>query len=177
MSEYKKTCAGNLYFVTLTVAGWVNVFDRRPYKDILISNLKYCQDNEGLLLYAYVIMSNHIHMVAARKDDKDLTELLGRFKSVTAKNIVKEIECNSEESRREWLLYLFGFFAKENKQYSKYHFWQYSNSPTELWSIEVIQQKINYIHQNPVRAGLVDEDIHYIYSSACLDSPIKVLPL
>ena len=162
MSEYKKTHAGNLYFVTLTVVGWINVFDRRAYKDILVSNLKYCQEKEGLLLYAYVIMSNHIHMVAARKDDKDLTELLGRFKSVTAKAIIKEIESSTQESRRDWLLYLFEYFAKQNNQYSKNHFWQYTNSPTELYTNDVIVQKIDYIHQNPVRAGFVDEDIHYI---------------
>jgi len=175
MSEYRKANTNDLYFVALTVMGWVNVFDRSIYKDILVSNLKYCQQKEGLEIYAYVIMSNHIHMVASRSAGKGLTDLLGRFKSVTAKDILKEIETNPQESRKDWLLYLFEYFAKQNKQYTGYHFWQYTNHPTELFTHEAITQKINYIHQNPVRAGLVDDASHYIYSSASLDSTIKVL--
>jgi hypothetical protein len=116
-------------------------------------------------------------MVAAREPDKDLTELLGRFKSFTAKKILNEIKENSQESRREWLLKLFEYFARENKQYDKYPFWQYTNQPTLLYSADVIKQKINYIHQNPVRAGLVNDAANYIYSSACLDSPLKVLDI
>lgn len=76
------------------------------------------------------------------------------------------IETDPGESRKEWLLYLFSWFAKGNKQYEKYHFWQYTNHPTFLFSQEVIKQKLNYIHQNPVRAGLVYEAEHYLYSSA-----------
>jgi REP element-mobilizing transposase RayT len=177
MSEYRKTHPAGLFFVTLTVVGWINVFDRSIYKDILISNLKHCQEKEGLQIYAYVIMSNHFHMVAAREPDEDLTELLGRFKSFTAKKILNEIKENNQESRREWLLKLFEYFARENKQYDKYHFWQYTNQPTLLYSADVIKQKINYIHQNPVRAGLVNDAANYIYSSACLDSPLKVLDI
>jgi len=177
MSEYKKALGDSLYFVTMTIEGWVNVFDRKVYKDIIVKNLQYCQDKENLELYAYVIMSNHLHLVAARDSEKGLTELLGRFKSVTAKNILKEIETNPQESRREWLLYLFEYFAKKNNQYSKYHLWQYTNNPVFLYNHEVTVQKVKYIHQNPVRAGWVADESQYIYSSACADSPIKVLSL
>jgi REP element-mobilizing transposase RayT len=104
---------GELYFVTLTVAGWVDVFSRKEYKDILLENLKYCQQKEGLEIYAYVIMSNHMHFIAKRLEG-DLTELLGRFKSYTAKKILESIAKNPEESRKEWLLYLFNHFAKSN---------------------------------------------------------------
>jgi putative transposase len=177
MSEYRKTFSGNLYYVTLTTVGWINVFDRNTYKEILVSNLKYCQDKEGLEIYAYVIMSNHIHMVASRSGNGNLGELLGRFKSVTAKKMIKDIETNPQESRREWLLYLFKYYANQNNQYGNYHFWEYTNHPTQLYTLEVIQQKIHYIHQNPVRAGLVTDPAHYIYSSACLDSPVKVIDI
>jgi REP element-mobilizing transposase RayT len=175
MSEFRKTYPGGLFFVTLSVVGWVNVFDRLVYKELLATNLKYCQEKEGLEIYAYVIMSNHLHMIAAREGEKDLTELLGRFKSYTAKKILSEIKINSQESRRDWMLRLFGQFAKGNNQYDEYHFWQYTNHPTILHTSEVIRQKIDYIHQNPVRAGLVNDAENYIYSSACLDSPIKAL--
>ena len=113
MSENRKAFAGEIYFVTLTVVGWVDVFTRKSYCDILIKNLRYCQLNEGLEIYAYVIMSNHIHLIVKRESEKELTELLGRFKSFTAKEIIKAIEENPQESRKEWLLHLFRFFAKK----------------------------------------------------------------
>ena len=119
-------------------------------------------------------MSNHIHLVCRRLDN-DLKELLGRFKSNSAKQIIKAIEDNPHENRKEWLLYLFNYFAKANKQFSKNHFWQYTFHPILLYSNEVIKQKINYIHQNPVRAGLVNEPENYIYSSANKHSVLKVL--
>ena len=176
MSEYRKTYPGGLFFVTLSVVGWIDVFERECYKEILADNLIHCQKNEGLELFAYVIMSSHLHMIASRGDD-DLGELLGRFKSYTAKKILKLIEENPEESRKDWLLHLFRYFAKHKKQYDNYHFWQYTNHPVELFTAEVIDQKVDYIHQNPVSAGIVTEPQFYKWSSACPDSPVRVLEL
>lgn len=174
MSEYRITTKDELCFVTLTVVGWVDVFTRNEYKDILIKNIQYCQQNENFEVFSYVIMSNHIHLVC-RRFDNDLKELLGRLKSNSAKQIIKAIENNPQESRKEWLLYLFKYFAKTNKQYSQHHFWQYTVHPILLYSNDVIKQKVDYIHLNPVRAGLVNEPENYIYSSANLTSPLKVL--
>ena len=175
MSEKRKTFEGEIYFVTLTVVGWIDIFTRQKYADILIENLKYCQLKEGLKIYAYVIMSNHIHIIAKRENSSlNLTELLGRFKSFTAKKIINELEEDNHESRKEWLLYLFKFYAKNNKQCSKHHFWHYTNHPVELYTNEVIDQKINYIHQNPVRAGIVTDEAYYFYSSANPDSPLII---
>jgi REP element-mobilizing transposase RayT len=174
MSEYRKTSPENLYFLTLTVEGWVDVFTRKEYKDILVQNLAHCQKQEGLEIYCYVIMSNHLHMIA-RRERADLAELMGRFKSFTAKKLLEAIDEHPQESRKEWLGYLFQHFAKKNTQYSKHHFWHYSNHPTHLYSDEAILQKEKYIHDNPVRAGLVLEDWHWLYSSACPLSPLKTL--
>lgn len=176
MSEYRKTHPDELYFVTMSVVGWVDVFTRNEYKDILIGNLRYCHEKEGLEIYAYVIMTNHVHLIA-RRHDKSLTELLGRFKSFTAKKIIAAIENNAQESRKEWLLYLFKYFAKVNKQYVGNHFWQYSNYPTLLDSTKIMEQKEEYIHMNPVRAGFVTEPQAYVYSSACADSPLDVMEM
>lgn len=176
MSENRKTTPNDLYFVTLSIVGWVDLLNRETYKNIVIENLSYCQQKEALEIYSYVIMSNHLHLVCSRKD-KDLTELLGRFKSYTSKLFLKEIETNKQESRKEWLLELFRKFAQGNKQYGNYHIWDYTNYPVALYSNKVIEQKIEYIHQNPVRAGLVTEAQYYKYSSACFDSPLKVLDL
>ena len=175
MSEYRITTPEELFFVTLTTVGWIDVFTRNEYKNIMIENLKYCQENENLDIYCYVIMSNHIHLIC-RRQDKDLKELLGRFKSYSAKQILKAIENNPQESRKEWLLYLFNYFAKANKQYSKNHFWQYTIHPVLLYSYDIIKQKMEYIHMNPVRAGLVNEPENYTYSSANIFSPLKVIP-
>lgn len=176
MSENRKTTPDDLYFVTLIVVDWINLFDRQVYKNIIVDNLNYCVEKEGLDIYAYVIMSNHLHMVCRRRD-KDLKELLGRFKSYTSKELLKEIESNNQESRKEWLLDLFQKAAKRNKQYSKYHLWQYTDHPVELYSNAVIDQKIEYIHQNPVRADIVTEPQYYKYSSANEMSPVIILEI
>ena len=176
MSEYRKTYEGGLFFITLTIVGWIDVLNRPIYLEEIAKNLTYCQEKEGLQIYAYVIMPSHIHLVAARKDG-DLTELIGRFKSYTAKRILKLIAENSQESRREWLLYLFAYFAKPLKQQDKYMFWQKTNHPVGLWSNEVIDQKVDYIHNNPVVAQIVTEPQHYYWSSANPLSPIRVLAL
>ena len=177
MSENKKTYPDCLYFVTHTIVGWINLFDRECYKQILVENLKHCQEMEGLEIFAYVIMSNHIHIIARRNNELDLTELLGRFKSVTSKKFIKEIINNPQESRRDWLLYQFNYFANKNSQYDECHLWQYTNHPTELFSNNVILQKVNYIHENPVIAGIVNDATTYVYSSACPASPLRMCEL
>src|SRR5690606_6471625 len=117
MSEYRKTTPNELYYITLTVVDWIDLFSRRTYKDILVENLDYCQQKEGLEIFSYVIMTNHIHMIC-RRLDKDLNELLGRFKSYTSKVMLKEIEDNPNESRKEWLLNQFRYAAIKNKQFT-----------------------------------------------------------
>ena len=91
MRETRKTTPDDLYFVTLRVVGWVDLFSRETYKNIWVENLQHCQEKENLELYAYVIMSNHLHLVCRRRE-LDLKELLGRFKGFTSKSFIKEIE-------------------------------------------------------------------------------------
>ena len=164
------------FFVTLTIVGWIDLFSREIYKEVVVENLQYCQKNEGLEIYAYVIMTNHLHMIC-RRQTGELTEMLGRFKSYTAKQFLKLIEGGYEESRKEWLLQLFRQFAVSNTQYSKHHIWQYTSHPIELSSNEMINQKVEYIHNNPVKSGLVVEASSYKYSSACFESPLVVLEM
>ena len=126
MSDKYKTEAEQLYYVTLTVVGWIDVFTRKEYVYDLMKNIKYCQENKGLELYAYVIMSNHLHMVA-KAEGQPLNILLGNFKSYTAKQLIKQIEENSSESRKEWLLHMFKFYGKGNSQNEEVQFWQNGN--------------------------------------------------
>ena len=176
MSDKYKTQSDKLYYVTLTVVGWIDVFTRKEYVYELFKNLKYCQENKGLEIYAYVIMSNHMHLIA-RSKDKPLNIVLGNFKSYTSKELIKQIEANSQESRKEWLLHMFKFYGRGNSQNEEFQFWQNGNHAIELCNSEVIKQKINYIHNNPVKQGIVAQPQHYIYSSAYEFSEIKVLEL
>lgn len=154
------------HYLTLTIVGWADVFTRNHYKNIIVDSLAYCQREKGLIVYAYVVMSNHLHlMVAANPSSKGLSAIMGDFKKFTAKQIIKRIT-HQAESRREWLLNLFAYHAKYNTNNSKYQVWIQDNRPIELVTPKWIIQKLNYIHLNPVRAGIVAKPSHYLYSSA-----------
>jgi putative transposase len=166
MSRYKITDQHGLNFVTLTVVDWVDVFIRKSYKDIIIDSLKHCQKEKGLRVYAYVIMSSHIHLILeATKPEITLSDILRDFKKFTAKKILHEIEHSGTESRKEWMLFRFAYRGSEEAD-RKYQFWQNDNHPIELYTLPVIAQKINYFHLNPVKEGWVAEAEHYLYSSA-----------
>jgi len=153
-----------LYFVTLQVVEWVNIFTRQKYRDIIIDNLGYCQKNNGLELFGWVIMSNHLHLIA-RCEKEGLSNLLRDFKSYTSKKILQEIEA-STESRKEWMLKIFKDAAFKHKRNSDYQFWTHENHAEVLYSNKFMEQKLEYIHTNPVRAGIVNSPEEYRYSSA-----------
>jgi REP element-mobilizing transposase RayT len=164
-SNYKFHNKEGLYFVTFSDIRWIVVFTRRQYKDILVDSINYCIINKGLELYAWVIMSNHIHMIISTKN-KPMPDILRDMKRHTSKPLVKAITENMQESRRDWLLWFFEREGNANPNNEQYQFWQQGNHPIELWSNSVIDQKMDYIHTNPVKAGWVDEPAHYLYSSA-----------
>lgn len=153
-----------LFFLTFTVVGWIDIFSRKNYRDLIIKNLKYCRENKSLLIGAYVTMTNHIHIICRSQVGK-LSDTLRDFKSFSTKEIIKCIE-DEPESRREWLLYLSKFYANKTNQNKEYKLWTNNNHPEEIISEDFLKQKVNYIHENPVRAGCVYEPQHYIYSSA-----------
>ncbi|MGF7038888.1 REP-associated tyrosine transposase [Mucilaginibacter lappiensis] len=163
-----------LYFITLTVTDWVDIFTRRLYNDFIIENLAYCQRHKKLNIYAYVIMTNHIHLIA-NVDEGSLGDVLRDFKTYTSKELVKMISNNVSESKREWMLKLFEKSGKQNPLNVNHQFWQNGNYPVLLYSANVIQQKIDYIHENPVRAGFVGSAHEFWYSSANPESPLKVI--
>ncbi len=165
-----------LFFLSTAVVGWIDVFSREEYTHILVDSLQFCQQEKGLEIYGYVIMTNHFHLLATQSDG-NLQKVMQHLKSYTAKQIIKVIEENPTESRKDWLLHMFRFHARYNKSYDQYHFWQQDNHPTECFSTEVAFQKLEYIHLNPVRAGYVEEPHYWRYSSANPNSPIKVLSL
>jgi putative transposase len=163
-----------LYFVTLTVVDWIDVCTRRIYNELIIENLAYCQKHKGLNIYAYVIMTNHIHLVA-NVEGGSLGDVLRDFKTYTSKELIKLIADNVAESRRDWMLKAFERAGRLNPLNKDHQFWQNGNYPVLLYSNAVIEQKIDYILENPVKAGFVGSAHEYWYSSANLESPLKVI--
>jgi len=159
--------SNSIYFLTITVVDWVDIFTREDYRQIIVDSLKYCQKEKGLEIYAWCLMTNHLHMIAAGKENGQFTlsDILRDFKKFTSKAITQKIG-EIPESRRKWLLDRFEFAGRYNKKIEFYKFWQDGNEAKEVYSAEFLQQKIEYIHNNPVRAGWVNEALHYKYSSA-----------
>lgn len=164
--NYKFHNPEGLYFVSFAVVEWLDVFTRNEYKNLLLESLAFCQKKKGMEIVAWCIMTNHMHLVFRSVDGQHPALLLGDFKRYTSKAIVKEIRDNPRESRKEFLLERFKKAAGKSSNVTGYQFWRHDNKPIELWSNKVIQQKINYIHNNPVDAGLVFRPEDYVYSSA-----------
>ena len=156
---------GGLYFLTMTVVDWVDIFTRPVYKHIIVDALRFCQEKKGLRLHAWCLMSNHLHLIASTTENKSLSDILRDFKQFTSRKIVASIH-EEPESRRQWLLHRFEFNARQNPKVKHYKVWQDGNEAKELTSNTFIDQKLNYIHQNPVRAEWVNAPEHYRYSSA-----------
>jgi len=154
------------YFVSFATVGWVDVFTRLAYKDILVESLKYCQKEKGLIIYAWCIMSNHVHLIMEARDGYNPSDILRDFKKFTSKQLIKAITENPQESRKEWMLAIFKNAGNYNSNNSEYQFWQQHNRPVVLYSPHVISQKLNYIHYNPVEEGWVESPEQYMYSSA-----------
>lgn len=148
-----------VYFVTFTVHQWVDVFTRQCYSDILLENLRYCQQQKGLKIYAWVIMSNHCHLILSTVGFK-LSDVIRDFKKHTAKKLYEAIERNEKESRKRWLLWLL-------KKDESIWFWEEGYHGEEITTQKFFQTKADYIHLNPVRAGIVEKEEEYVLSSCC----------
>ncbi len=110
-------------------------------------------------------MSNHLYLVVSSKKGS-LSDVLRDFKKFTSKQLIAAIQNNKQESRREWMLYIFKREREGNSRNKEYQFWRQDNQPKECYSQQFTTQKIEYVHDNPVRAGIVDKAEEYIYSSA-----------
>jgi len=163
---YKFQNTEGLYFITFATVGWTDVFTRKIYRDILLESLRYCQNKKGLELFSWCVMSNHVHLIARAKEGFLLQNIMRDMKKHTSKEILKAIQENAEESRKDWLLYIYKNAGAYNSNNENYQFWRQDNKPIELYSPEVIAQKLDYIHNNPVEAGIVDRPEDYVYSSA-----------
>ncbi len=163
--KYKFYNAEGLHFVSFATVFWIDVFVREAYVNIIIDSLNYCRNNKNMALYCWCIMPSHVHLIF-KANDGNPSDILRDFKTHTSKQLVNAISNNPQESRKEWLLWMFTHAGKKNSNVTHNQFWQQNNKPIELWSADVIDQKVNYIHNNPVVAGFVTEAHHWKYSSA-----------
>ena len=111
-------------------------------------------------------MTNHVHLIAKSTEGSGLSGIIRDFKKFTSKKIIKAITENIQESRKEWMLSIFKSAGEYNSNNKDFQFWRQDNKPIELWSNDVLQQKLDYIHFNPVVEGIVENAEDYIYSSA-----------
>ena len=163
--KYKFHNPSAAYFVSFAVVNWVAIFTREVYFKVITDSLDFCRIHKGMVLYAYCIMPNHVHLLF-RDANENPSALLRDFKGFTSKKMITSIMEYPNESRREWMLEIFKRAGEKNSNVKEYQFWQQNNQPIELWSTRVIKQKFDYIHNNPVKAGLVTEPWEWQYSSA-----------
>ena len=155
-----------LYFVTFTAINWIDVFIRDIYREIFINSVKFCQREKGLKVGAWVIMTSHVHMILGTNGDNKLEDIIRDMKSFTSRHLRLEIEQSNYESRKEWMMWMFKRAGFANSNNNDFQFWIQDNHPVQLSTSEMLVQRLNYIHNNPVVAGFVCEPHHWKYSSA-----------
>jgi putative transposase len=164
MSEkYKFYDPAGMYFVTMSIVGWVDLFTRPELKHVIIDSLRYCQKEKGLVIHAWCLMPSHLHLIIS--SENKLSDILRDFKKHTSKEIIKTIE-QIHESRKGWILDLFREVADHLKRVKSYKVWQDGNHPEILTSAKFTRQKLDYLHDNPVMDEIVDEPEEYRFSSA-----------
>src|SRR5436190_19367083 len=163
MSGYRIGDQQAIHFLTFTVVDWIDLFSRRIYRDIVLDSFRHCQEHKGLQVHAWVIMSNHVHAILSTPQGR-LSDVVRDMKAHTSRSIIDAIE-NGNESRREWMLTRFAANAVATARNELYQVWTHDNHPLQLQPFTT-RQRAEYIHKNPVRAGWVDEQRDYLYSSA-----------
>jgi putative transposase len=158
-SRYRVGNPAAPHFFTCTVIGWLPVFTRPETMDIILDSWKFLINNQRMTVFGYVILENHLHFVAS---SPDLSKEVGDFKSYTARCIIDLLQTR----RVTTLLDQLKLFKDPFKVDREYQLWQEGSHPQEITGDEMMLQKLEYIHLNPVKRGFVDEPAHWRYSSA-----------
>jgi REP element-mobilizing transposase RayT len=166
MSDKYKICdQGKAYFLTLTIVGWIDVFTRKNHKMVIIDSLRYCQKEKGLVLFGYCLMASHLHLIARAESNRALSSILRDFKKFTSKAIVRQI-LSEPESRRDWMLEYFRKAGENLKGITNYKVWQSGNHAEVVSSNNFFDEKLEYLHNNPVEELIVKNPEDYFFSSA-----------
>jgi len=166
--KYRFGDQDHLHFVTYTTINWIDVFIREEYRNILTESINYCKANKGLEVYGYCLMPSHFHMIMGRSRENTLEGIVRDMKSYTSRRMHEVLEDRNyiHESRREWMLWMMKRAGIKKSNNKGFQFWQQHNHPIEIWSPAVFDQKLAYIHNNPVEAGFVENPEDWRYSSA-----------
>ena len=158
-SRYKIFKTDHPHFLTCTIVGWLPIFTRNETVEIVFDSWRFLQKERGVMIYGYVILENHLHLIAS---GPDLSEAIGDFKSYTARRIIDFLE----ERRVSTLLEQLKWHKARHKTDRTYQLWQEGSHPQDIPHEEVMCQKLDYMHNNPVARGYIDEPIHWRWSSA-----------
>ncbi|MGR3309786.1 MAG: REP-associated tyrosine transposase [Candidatus Brocadiales bacterium] len=161
MSRSRYRIIGNKHphFLTCTVVNWIPVFTEPEIAKIVLDSLDYLQQDKRLSLYGYVILENHLHLIASAED---LSKEIGDFKSFTARKIIDYLK----DKHATTIINQLEYYKLPHKQDRNYQLWQEGSHPQLIQGEEMMRQKIEYIHYNPLRRGYVDDPTHWRYSSA-----------
>jgi REP element-mobilizing transposase RayT len=147
------------YFMTNTIVAWLPVFSQPALAEIVLDSWRFLQRERSIQIFGYVIMENHLHWIA---HGPELAKQVGHFKSYAARRIIDSLEERGFQTLLEELRY----FKLRYKIDQAYQLWQEGSHPKQIASDEMMLQKLDYTHENPLRRGYVDEPIHWRYSSA-----------
>ena len=156
-----------IYFVTFTVVKWIKVFEVDRFCEVFLNSVRYCQTNKGLEVYSWCIMPNHVHMIIGSKGEIKLEDIIRDLKSFTSRSIhlMLDKESDFDLNAGEWLnLFIQTGIKKSNNK--NFQFWKSHYHAVLLSTNYMMDQRLNYIHNNPVKAGLVDVPDKWKWSSA-----------
>lgn len=163
--KYKFHDPNQLYFVSFSVVYWIDLFIRNEYKQIMLDSWRHCQHYKGLDIYAWCIMTSHIHMIIGAYNNK-LENIMHDMKRHTSEKLKESIINNPKESRRTWILELMKKAGQQNCHNREFQLWQQDSHPIQLPTLKIAHQKLDYTHNNPVVSGIVEKPEDYLYSSA-----------
>jgi REP element-mobilizing transposase RayT len=147
------------HFMTSTVVAWLPVFSHPCFADVILDSWRFLQREREIRILAFVIMENHIHWIAV---GPQLGKRVKEFKSFTATSILKELQ----RKQYRTLLQELEYFKLRHRTDQQHQLWQEGSHPQVIETTDMLWQKIEYTHNNPLRRGYVDDPLHWRYSSA-----------
>jgi putative transposase len=158
-SRYKFQEEHYPYFITSTITEWLPIFTTAACCDILVNALLHCRQHKGMKIYAWVIMDNHFHAIVS---GPELSKTIRALKGFTAQVLIDQLKIE----KRDWLVNQLAYYCAAHKKASEHQIWQEGVHPQALEGEKMIEQKLDYLHQNPVHRGWVVGAEHWRYSSA-----------
>ena len=163
--KYKIHDSGMPHFVSFAIVNWIDLFTRKEFADIITDSLSYCIQKKGLIMNAWCIMPNHVHLII-RSERNSLSDILRDLKKFTSYRLYGAIQEHPQESRKEWMLWMFERSGSLNPNNKNFQIWQQHNQPIELDTKDKVDQRLEYLHMNPVKAGFVAGPEDWMHSSA-----------